>query len=250
MPRHDPNAFDASKPIVMARFNTVGGHALATGEPLKIVDDPKERGEVSLETATRLWAGGTFVYAGEARPTPVESPQDAARRLVEMDELGGGWFLIRAPWLGEGEKVQGREDAEKRRGEIIAAGQPAEIDATATAAMAAANATAGGGSESPDAATATTTTETVTRTGEQGGEEASADDRVKALVDGNSETELRDIIERIDAERAAEDPPREPLGAKSDHNKTDLARLIVESGSSIGTDESAGEQGGGAAGEE
>lgn len=119
--------FDPAKPLVMGRFNTVGGFALASGDPITIVpegQEPKERGEVTLDTAARLFGSGTFVYAEDARPTPVETPQQAAERLVEVDELDGGWYLIRAPWLGEGEKVQGREAADARRAELVAAGQP------------------------------------------------------------------------------------------------------------------------------
>lgn len=44
---------------------------------------------------------------------------------VEVTEQGGGWFEISAPWLEEAEKVQGREDAEKRQREIHDAGEPA-----------------------------------------------------------------------------------------------------------------------------
>lgn len=43
---------------------------------------------------------------------------------VEVEELGGGWYQIDAPWLAEPEKVQGREAAEARQGEIHTAGAP------------------------------------------------------------------------------------------------------------------------------
>lgn len=43
---------------------------------------------------------------------------------VEIEEQGGGWFEITAPWLDEAEKVQGREAAEKRQREIHDAGEP------------------------------------------------------------------------------------------------------------------------------
>lgn len=56
----------------------------------------------------------------------------------------------------------------------------------------------------------------------------SKEDRIAALVDGNSEKQLRDRIAAIDEARAAADPPLDPLGAKSDHNKADLAKLIVD----------------------
>lgn len=212
----DISTFDPTRPLAMGRFNTVNGFALAIGESIRIVDDskePKERGEVTADVATRLWSGGTFVYADEARPTPVETPQQAAERLVEIDDLGGGWYLIRAPWLGEGEKVQGKEAADTRRAELVAAGQP--TDTETDAATAAANAGGSGGSETGGAA------------GTDGGSGPTVEERVKSLVDGNTEKDLRDIIARLDEARAKADPPLPPLGAKSDNDKAELAGLIV-----------------------
>ncbi len=43
---------------------------------------------------------------------------------VEIEEQGGGWYEITAPWLTEAEKVQGREAAETRQREIHDAGAP------------------------------------------------------------------------------------------------------------------------------
>lgn len=47
---------------------------------------------------------------------------------VEVEEAGGGWFHITAPWLDEPEKVQGREAAEERQRELHDAGAPADED--------------------------------------------------------------------------------------------------------------------------
>lgn len=47
---------------------------------------------------------------------------------VEIEEAGGGWFHISAPWLDEAEKVQGREAAEARQRELHEAGAPADED--------------------------------------------------------------------------------------------------------------------------
>lgn len=41
-----------------------------------------------------------------------------------VEEAGGGWYHITAPWLDEPEKVQGREAAEARQLELHAAGAP------------------------------------------------------------------------------------------------------------------------------
>jgi hypothetical protein len=43
---------------------------------------------------------------------------------VEVEQTGGGWYQITAPWLAEPEKAQGREAAETRQREIHAAGEP------------------------------------------------------------------------------------------------------------------------------
>lgn len=128
----DPRSFDPNRPLVMAGFNTINGFAMTAGERITIADEPTERGEVTLDTAARLWSGGKFVYQEEARPTPVESPQDAARRLVTVEDLGGGWYLVLAPWLEQGEKIQGEEAANKRRDELIEGGQPIDTSDTAT----------------------------------------------------------------------------------------------------------------------
>lgn len=42
-----------------------------------------------------------------------------------VEEVGGGWFAVTAPWLAEPEKVQGRDAAEARQRELHAAGAPA-----------------------------------------------------------------------------------------------------------------------------
>src|SRR3546814_20654805 len=43
---------------------------------------------------------------------------------VEIEETGGGWYAITAPWLDDAERVQGRDAAETRQREIHAAGEP------------------------------------------------------------------------------------------------------------------------------
>lgn len=48
---------------------------------------------------------------------------------VDIEEAGGDWYAISAPWMAEPEKVQGREAAEARQREIHDAGAPADIQA-------------------------------------------------------------------------------------------------------------------------
>lgn len=127
--RLDPKDLDPSQPLVMAFRRTLGGNLMATHESVAIVEEPAERGEVDEETARRLWARGVLIYQSSILPTPVETPQEAAARLVVIDDLGdpaGGEFMVLAPWLGEGETYPDRAAAEERRAELVAAGQPAD----------------------------------------------------------------------------------------------------------------------------
>jgi hypothetical protein len=204
MSRLDPRLFDPAKPLRMGRFNTVNGHPLTPGANITIVEgEPKAAGEVTLDQATRLWSGRTFVYAEDARPTPVESPQDAAKRLIELEPLDGGKFLLRAPWLAEAETYDTEAAANERRDALIEAGQPVGSPPAA--------ADAPGGQQ-----------------GEGDQDDGTTDDRIKALVDANTEVQLRDKIDALNEAREAADPPLAPIEAKGDHNKSDLARLIVE----------------------
>lgn len=119
----NPRLFDATRPLVIVRSVQLYDHDVTGGDPLIIVEaDPKEKGEVTKDIALRLWLTGIADYSGDVRPTPVETPEQGAERLTEMDDLGGGWFLIRAPWLGEGEKVHGKAKAAERRAAIVAKG--------------------------------------------------------------------------------------------------------------------------------
>lgn len=61
------------------------------------------------------------------------------------------------------------------------------------------------------------------------------DERIAALVDSRTDKQLRELIGEIDKRRVAAEPPLEPLGMKGDHNKTDLARLIVEADGDLET---------------
>lgn len=208
MNRLDPRKFDPAKPLAMGRFNTVGGHALAVGDKIMIVADgeePKERGEVTLDTATRLWSSGTFVYAEDAKPTPTETEEQSIRREAEIEELDGGKFMLRSPMLGAAETFDDRASAEARIDELVAAGYPKEGAPAAPANIP-------GGQPGQ----------------QEQGEAGSKDERIAALVDGNTEVQLRDRITAINESRLSADPDAATIEAKGDHNKTDLARLIVE----------------------
>ena len=119
----DPRTFDRTRPLAMGKFATIHGHDLNVGAPVKIVDgEPENPGDLTLDEATHLWAGGRIVYSEMARPTAVETPEQAAERLTDMEPLGDGKFLIRAPWLTESLTITGEEAAQTRRGEVVEEG--------------------------------------------------------------------------------------------------------------------------------
>jgi hypothetical protein len=116
--------FNPDKPTVIASPVTIFIHQMVAGDPLSIVETetPEVRGAVTVDLAERLWASGKSVYAEDFRPTPVETPEQEAARVVEMDDLGNGRYLIRAPWLGKSEKVRGQAKAQARYAAVVAAG--------------------------------------------------------------------------------------------------------------------------------
>lgn len=126
----DPRAFDQTKPLVIATHVTVNGHDLDAGTPLTIGDDETVPGEVDADTAIRLWMSGRAFYSDDALPTPVESRAQEVARTAEIDELDGGWYLLRVPGM-DAEKIQGRAAAEERRSQVIAeaGGVLAAVDA-------------------------------------------------------------------------------------------------------------------------
>lgn len=75
--------FDPARKLVIAKFKTVLGHSLTAGTPLTIADEPSARGEVDEALARRLHAGGIAVYAEDFHPTPIESKEAEAARLLD-----------------------------------------------------------------------------------------------------------------------------------------------------------------------
>lgn len=126
--RLDPNDLDTSLPLVMASSRTLRGFLMGLHDRVFIVAKPDERGEIDEETARRLWGRGVIMYERDILPTPVETPQQAAARLVVVDDLGdaaGGDFMVLAPWQAA-ETFPDRASAEKRRDELVAAGVPTD----------------------------------------------------------------------------------------------------------------------------
>lgn len=87
--------FDPARKLVMAKFKTVLGYSLPAGTPLTIAAEPEGRAQIDEAMARRLHAGGIAVYAEDFRPTPVESKEAEAARLLD-----GG---TASPDLTEGE---------------------------------------------------------------------------------------------------------------------------------------------------
>src|SRR3546814_631807 len=84
-------------------------------------------------TITAAWLDKPLVVRGKVNAeTKFAEIKDAGAPLgwiaggtkVEIEETGGGWYAITAPWLDDAEKVQGRDAAETRQREIHAAGEP------------------------------------------------------------------------------------------------------------------------------
>jgi hypothetical protein len=122
MPTLDPAAFDPTKNYAAAAFMTLGGHQLGLGAPITITDEPSAPGEVTAANAAILFSGRKIVAADQVRPTPVESPLDAARRLTEVEPLDDDKFLIRAPWLAEALTVEGADQAALTLADVRAEG--------------------------------------------------------------------------------------------------------------------------------
>lgn len=119
---------DISRPIIMARAVPVNGHDLLKGEAIRIVPDPSdERAQLTAKQAEHLFAGGYLIYADRAVATPVETPEQYAERATEVDQLDEDTFLIRAPWLGEGEEVSAEKLLERKQ-EVIDEGAQAHRD--------------------------------------------------------------------------------------------------------------------------
>lgn len=75
---------DQSKnpPLVMARRKSVGGHYLNAGTPLVITAKPSAPGEVTQAVADMLAAKRIAIPLDEVRPTPVETKEQEAARLM------------------------------------------------------------------------------------------------------------------------------------------------------------------------
>ena len=123
MADRNPSSFDPTRPLAMTRGALLNGHSLGRLAPVRVVEEPTdEPGEITDELARRLWSAGTLDYADEIVATPVEDPETGIANLIATDELGGGWFQLRAPWRDEPVKVQGEANLPDARAELVKEG--------------------------------------------------------------------------------------------------------------------------------
>jgi hypothetical protein len=156
--------FDPKRSLIAARGFTFAGRAYALGDPFPHPEDgPFAQRQIERQYETRAVNFAPESEAAEdpvqmtkaekngyytitapwfERPLTVRGKVNAEKALaevreegaplgfidggteVEVEESGGGWYQITAPWLDEPEKVQGREAAEARQREIHDAGEP------------------------------------------------------------------------------------------------------------------------------
>lgn len=119
-----PRNFIADKPLVAAKARTINGKDLQPGDLI----------DADLPTATlmRLWMTGLAVYEDVFRPTPVAEPSEGEEEQVDpnawkiradgvdVTEGDNGWYVLKADWTDEAEKVRGHEAAEARVAELRA----------------------------------------------------------------------------------------------------------------------------------
>lgn len=169
---HRPR-FDPKRPLIAARAFLFAGRNYALGDPFPHPDDgqfdnrllarqyearavnmgeaPEEAPE--LITMTKAAKNGYFDINAPwfEKPLTIRGKVNAEKALAEVreegaplgwieggtetevEEVGGGWYAISAPWLDEPEKIQGREAAEARQREIHDAGAPTPVGGEATA---------------------------------------------------------------------------------------------------------------------
>lgn len=120
MSHRNPDDFEPTRLLVMNRGARLLGHDLGQHAAVRIVGNPgTEPGEVDEATARRLWTNGSLDYADEVVATPVEDRRTGLERQITVEELGGSWYLITAPWLTEPAKVQGQTAVEPERQRVL-----------------------------------------------------------------------------------------------------------------------------------
>lgn len=123
MPDRNPDKFDPTRPLAMTRGALLNGHSLARLAPVRVVEEPTDRpGEITEDLGRRLWGAGTLDYADEIVATPVEDPETGIASQIEVDDLGNGWFQLRAPFRDEPVKVHGEANVPEAKAQLVKEG--------------------------------------------------------------------------------------------------------------------------------
>lgn len=118
--RREPRLFNPKLTLVMARQVPLYEHEMQPGDELTIMDERgTDPGDVTLDMAIRLWVSGFANYADDQALDADFVHQGSP---VRIEGGAAGWYMITAPWMPEGERVRGKDAAEKRRDEIEAKG--------------------------------------------------------------------------------------------------------------------------------
>lgn len=156
--------FDPKRALIAARGFSFLGRAYAPGDPFPHPEDaasiaPRLLARQYESHAVNLApeapadpiqmtgpAGGRYTITAPwlERPLVIRGKKNADLALADMkaegaplgwieggtetdvEEIGGGWYAVGAPWLDEAEKVEGRDAAEARQRELHDAGPPAD----------------------------------------------------------------------------------------------------------------------------
>lgn len=119
--------FDPERQLVALRQMTLMDDELNGGDPI-------DAEKVPQDIRCRLWMTRYADYVEDYRPTqelPVTADESASDDggdgeppLVEYVHSGGGWYLVKAPWLDEPVKIKGEAAAKEEVARLIAAGPP------------------------------------------------------------------------------------------------------------------------------
>lgn len=114
--RLTPRRFDADTQLVARRAMLVDGKELNRGDPIPM--------SIPANTRMRLWMSARAVYEKDFRPTPQVGDAENPGPEVTITHEGGPWYVVKASWLEEGERIKGKAAAEARKEELEAEGPP------------------------------------------------------------------------------------------------------------------------------
>lgn len=122
--RLSPRYFQKNQQLIATRVMTIIGEPVQAGDPIPM--------EIDAGTRMKLWLSGRALYATDYRPTPVQEEATVVvdeEPEVAVTHVGGGMFLVQPSWLadGHGEKVKGKEEANKRAAELLEDGPPEAV---------------------------------------------------------------------------------------------------------------------------